>query len=86
MSDVPVPWVGLAAIAAMFVIPFLPAWLFEGPRVVRHHPTRHVCADCGTLWTRRHQCPWFEPVVPLHAELQRPSRGQLTAPVHEEGS
>jgi hypothetical protein len=25
-------WVGLAALVAMFVIPFLPSWLFEGPR------------------------------------------------------
>jgi hypothetical protein len=30
------PWAGLLALVAMFVIPFLPNWLFEGPRTVRH--------------------------------------------------
>ena len=45
------PWVGLATLVAMFVIPFLPSWLFEGPRTIRRRPHRHVCADCGTTWT-----------------------------------
>jgi hypothetical protein len=31
MPDTPVPWVGLAALAAMFVLPLLPDWLFEEP-------------------------------------------------------
>ena len=31
MLHSPTPWVGLAALIAMFVLPFLPAWLFEGP-------------------------------------------------------
>ena len=26
----PIPWIGLAAIVAMFVLPLLPARLFEG--------------------------------------------------------
>ena len=54
MLHSPTPWVGLAALIAMFVLPFLPAWLFEGPRTVKHWlfegprtvkhwPRRHVC-------------------------------------------
>jgi hypothetical protein len=50
------PWVGLAALIAMFVIPFLPAWLFEGPRTVRHRPMRHVCGECGAPWANGHGC------------------------------
>jgi hypothetical protein len=50
------PWIGLAALVAMFLIPFLPAWLFEGPRRVRHWPQRHVCGECGTPWTNGHLC------------------------------
>ena len=40
MPHVDTPWVGLAALVAMFVIPFLPSWLFEGPRTIRHRPRR----------------------------------------------
>ncbi len=36
MPDAPIPWVGLAALLAMFVLPFLPDWLFEGPRTSKH--------------------------------------------------
>jgi hypothetical protein len=36
MPDIPTPWVGLAALLAMFVLPFVPDWLFEGPRTIRH--------------------------------------------------
>jgi hypothetical protein len=50
------PWIGLAALVAMFAIPFLPAWLFEGPRHVRHWPRRHVCAECGAPWVDGHDC------------------------------
>ena len=32
MGGNPVPWIGLLALVAMFVIPFLPSWIFEGPR------------------------------------------------------
>jgi hypothetical protein len=35
MPDAPIPWFGLAALIAMFAIPFLPRWLFEGPRSVK---------------------------------------------------
>ena len=69
----PVPWIALAAVAAMFVLPWLDArGLFDGPRTVRHRPRRHVCADCEAPWQPGHQCAvWLEaarrePVVPLH--------------------
>jgi hypothetical protein len=75
MPDSPTPWVGLAALVAMFVIPFLPSWLFEGPRTVKHWPRRHVCGECGAPWTHEHVCP-PEPVpaapAPLRGELRRP--------------
>jgi hypothetical protein len=56
MPDDPIPWVGLAALVAMFVIPFLPSWLFDGPRTIRHRPRRDVCADCGADWAGDHAC------------------------------
>jgi len=52
----PVPWIGLLALVAMFVIPFLPEWIFEGPRTVRHWPRRHACGVCGAGWTSGHVC------------------------------
>jgi hypothetical protein len=71
MPQVDTPWVGLAALVAMFVIPFLPNWLFEGPRTIRHRPRRHVCADCGAPWTQRHACGLDVP------EDARPLKGQI---------
>jgi hypothetical protein len=67
------PWLGLVALAAMFILPYLPAWLFEGPRTVRHRPRRHVCADCGATWTDDHRCATEgEPVKEvLRGELVR---------------
>jgi hypothetical protein len=53
----PTPWVGLAALIAMFVLPFLPAWLFEGPRAVKHWPHRHVCGVCKGPVDRRAHLP-----------------------------
>jgi hypothetical protein len=50
------PWIGLLALVAMFALPFLPSWLFEGPRTIKHHPRRHVCGDCGARWTEDHDC------------------------------
>jgi hypothetical protein len=86
----PVPWIALAAVAAMFVLPWLDArGLFDGPRTIRHRPRRHVCADCAQPWTPGHQCAaWLEaarrePVVPLHPVDPPPPprvRGQLTRP------
>jgi hypothetical protein len=73
MSHAPTPWVGLAALVAMFVIPMLPNWLFEGLRTVRHHPRRHICALCSALWTSHHDCLAELPeVVPsLRGQLRR---------------
>ena len=71
------PWIALAAVISMFVIPYLPAWLFEGPRTVKHRPRRHVCADCGAPWTAGHTClPPAAGPRPLRGELRR-----LRAPV-----
>ena len=64
------PWIGLAALIGMFVLPYVPNWLFEGPRTVKHRPRRHVCADCHASWTPDHTCP---PAV----EIPRPLRGEL---------
>jgi hypothetical protein len=91
-----VPWFGLAALAAMFLLPFLPGWLLEGPRTVRHWPRRHVCGECGAPWTDGHTCEVEAPApVPapaaarvrprLRGELRRirppkPGPRQLTAP------
>ena len=73
MPDTPIPWVGLAALAAMFLLPLLPEWLFEGPRTIRHRPHRHVCGDCGAPWTSGHTCspPDPAPATSLRGELRR---------------
>ena len=84
----PIPWIGLAAIVAMFVLPLLPAWLFEGPRVIKGYPRRVVCGDCGEPWTDDHSCavevvePQPQPRPPLRAELRRvnPSRALARRP------
>jgi hypothetical protein len=68
-----IPWIGLAAVLLMFILPALPAWLFEGPRAIRHRPIRHVCSDCGRRWTNGHICDVdMEPDrPPIRAELRR---------------
>jgi hypothetical protein len=73
MPHAPTPWAGLAALAAMFLLPLLPDWLFEGPRTIRHRPRRHVCGDCGAPWTNDHACtPAIDAASPpLHGELRR---------------
>jgi hypothetical protein len=73
MPDTPIPWVGLAALAAMFLLPLLPDWLFEGPRTVKHRPRRHVCGDCDAPWTDQHTCALAErePGPPLRGALHR---------------
>jgi hypothetical protein len=60
-----VPWIGLAAIAAMFLLPFLDArGLFDGPHTIRRRPRRAECADCANPWTPGHQCAgWLEAAV-----------------------
>jgi hypothetical protein len=91
-----VPWIGLAAVAAMFLLPFLDArGLFDGPRTIRRRPRREVCADCASPWTPDHHCAgWLaaavrEPVVPLqpppappplHAQLVRTDQPTLPPP------
>jgi hypothetical protein len=76
-----IPWIGLAALIAMFVIPHLPDWLFEGPRTVKHWPLRHVCGYCGAVWTVGHTCApeAGNDRMPLRGELHRlePSRTAL---------
>jgi hypothetical protein len=73
MAHIPTPWVGLAALVAMFVLPYVPARLFEGPRTIKHHPRRHLCADCGAPWSRDHRCPAGpeDAYPPLRSELRR---------------
>lgn len=74
MSRTPTPWIGLIALAAMFVIPFLPDWLFEGRRTIKHWPRRHICGDCGAPWTEQHTCAPQASTMgsrPLHGELRR---------------
>jgi hypothetical protein len=56
MPDTPIPWVGLAALAAMVLLPLLPDWLFEGPRASKHWLRRHICRDCGAPRTDEHSC------------------------------
>jgi hypothetical protein len=66
------PWIGLAALIAMFVLPHLPNWLFEGPRTIKHRPRRHVCSECNAPWTPEHTClPTAETPRPLRGELRR---------------
>jgi hypothetical protein len=76
MPKAPTPWVGLAALAAMFVLPMVPNWLFEGPRTIKHRSRRHVCADCSAPWTSEHDCTaeLREIVEPLRGELRRLDR------------
>jgi hypothetical protein len=75
------PWIGLLALAALFVLPFLPEWLFEGPRTIVHRPRRHVCGDCGAPWTRNHDCRLEpaepeDPPLPLRGELRQAAPGK----------
>ena len=82
MAENPVPWIGLLALVAMFVIPFLPDWLFEGPRTVRHRPRRHVCGECGAAWTSGHVCEAAdpEPVLPASPGAAAPGAARLARP------
>jgi hypothetical protein len=84
MMSHPVPWIGLAAIVAMFVLPLLPAWLFEGPRTIKRYPRRVVCGDCGERWTDDHSCALEvarpRPTRPtLRGELRRVGQGRALA-------
>jgi hypothetical protein len=87
-----VPWVGLVAIVAMFLIPLLPSRLFEGPRTIKHWPRRHVCGNCGLAWSNGHICPAEVPgdALPFRLELRRADtslrRVELRRPVAPEGT
>ena len=83
MMDESTPWVGLAASIAMFALPPLPDWLFEGPRTIKHRPRRHVRGECGALWANGHSCP-VDPLSGsefLHGELRRMSTSTVLARV-----
>jgi hypothetical protein len=73
MPETPTPWVGLAALLAMFLLPYLPDRLFEGPRTIRHWPLRHICGECNAPWMEGHTCrPAVGAARPsLHGELRR---------------
>jgi hypothetical protein len=73
MPHVDTPWIGLAALVAMFALPFVPSWLFEGPRTIKHRPRRHICADCGAAWKDGHVCGVHPPATAkrLRAHLVR---------------
>jgi hypothetical protein len=82
----PIPWIGLAAIAAMFLLPWLDArGLLDGPHTILRRPRREVCADCAAPWTPDHQCTgWLEaavrePVVPLQPPSAPPTPPPLRA-------
>lgn len=93
MPHTPTPWVGLAALLAMFLLPYLSDRLFEGPRTIRHWPRRHVCGDCNAPWIEEHTCTAAagEAGPSLHgelrqlhslAELERRPRAQISRPGH----
>jgi hypothetical protein len=73
------PWIGLAAVIAMFLLPFLPEWLFEGPRKVKHWPRQDVCGSCDEPWTDGHACTSIgredSASLPLSGTLRRTYEG-----------
>jgi hypothetical protein len=85
-----IPWVGLLALIAMFVIPHLPDRLFEGPRTVKHWPRRHVCGVCGAPWADGHACapapvPAAAPAAATAAAAATATAtGEVEAPLHGE--
>lgn len=86
MARNPVPWIGLLALVAMFVVPFLPDWLFEGPRTIRHWPRRHVCGGCGADWTSGHVCEAAERELapPARRERREAADQELALPARPE--
>jgi hypothetical protein len=75
------PWIGIAAVVAMFLLPLLPDWFFEGPRTIRHWPRRHVCGQCGAPWTDGHACApeAGDRRFPLRYELHRVGQKNTTS-------
>jgi hypothetical protein len=76
MSEI--PWAGLVALVAMFLVPLLPDWVFAGRRTVKHWPRRHVCGDCAAPWTDGHRCQSEQADPPLRVELRRVAQQSLT--------
>ena len=76
-----VPWAGLVALLAMFL---LPARLFE-PRTIKHRPLRHVCADCGARWAPGHTCD-PGPTAPGTADRPAPEPLDPDRPVKSSSS
>ena len=68
------PWVGLAALIAMFVLPFLPAWLFEGPRTVKHWPRRVLRLARAALDGFEHRVEYGVVADHLHEAGTSPDR------------
>jgi len=82
-----IPWIGLAALIAMFVLPHVPNWLFEGPRTVKHRPRRHICADCRAPWTDGHACtpPRRDPATAARRAAPTGRVGDLVEAGKQEG-
>jgi hypothetical protein len=74
MPHTPTPWVGLAALLAMFLLPYLSECPFEGPRTIRHWPRRHVRGD------RSAPGPTITPAHPHSARPLCPFPGSCTGP------
>jgi hypothetical protein len=71
MMSQPIPWIGLGAIVAMFVLLRLLARLFEGPRTIKRYPRRGGVRELRRTMDRR-------PTAVSSAQLlDRQSRGPL---------
>jgi hypothetical protein len=67
--------VGVLALVAMFLLPYLDArGLLDGPHTIRHRPRRHVCAGCGGPWTAEHVC------LPIIVSIARPGPDAESSP------
>lgn len=78
MPHTPTPWVGLAALLAMFLLPYLSERLFQGPRTIRH-PRRHLCDDCHPPG------PTSTPAHPQSAGPFRPFAGSCAGSTRRPG-
>ena len=71
MPDIPTPWVGLAALLAMFVLPFVPDWLLRGRGRSGTARAGMSAATATPPWTEGHICS------PEASEAEPPLRGEL---------
>ena len=74
------PWIGLLALIALFLLPYVPDWVFEGPRTIKHRPRRHICGECGAAWSRGHVCEPDEPERVLPTTRERPVEPEPVRP------